>query len=320
LVTHAHIHGLLAVHKPTGMVSKDISRWLVRRLGKLKLGHVGTLDPAASGVLPVLLGRATRLQDYLLDMPKTYEFDIRFGSETDTLDLDGQVIRETAWEHITEAQLRTAIGAFIGDIVQTPPIYSAIKYKGKPLYDYARSGAEAASSVPLEALKRSVSVSRFDLLGLSPGQGSFRVTCSKGTYVRTLAKDLAEKVGSCGTLIRLVRTKSSGVEIGAAHGLEAIEQQLDNFESLVTPLDQIDIGLPRWRSSRPGLTAKLRDGQQVVMEIQEYVSCCLDPEDGLVGGWVRPILLLNEQGEAFGVGSVRSQESGRIAIVMKRGL
>ena len=120
------------------MVSKDISRWLVRRLGKLKLGHVGTLDPAASGVLPVLLGRATRLQDYLLDMPKTYEFDIRFGSETDTLDLDGQVIRETAWEHITEAQLRTAIGAFIGDIVQTPPIYSAIKYKGKPLYAFAK--------------------------------------------------------------------------------------------------------------------------------------------------------------------------------------
>lgn len=320
LVTHAHINGLLAVHKPTGMVSKDISRWLVRRLGKLKIGHVGTLDPAASGVLPVLLGRATKLQDYLLEMPKTYEFDIRFGSETDTLDLDGQVVRETPWEHITAAQLSASITDFVGDIVQTPPIYSAIKYQGRPLYDYARAGAEAAGKVPLEALKRTVSVSRFELLGFSPGLGTFQVTCSKGTYVRTLAKDLAEKVGSCGTLARLVRTKSSGVDIGAAHGLEAIEQRLDTFGSLVTPMERIEIGLRRWRSSRSGLTAMLRSGQQVVLEVTEYLGGCLDPEEGSPEGWGRPLYLLNEHGDPFGIGTVRSQESGRIAIVMKKGL
>ena len=314
------LNGLLAVDKPAGVVSKDVSRWLVKRLGKLRLGHVGTLDPGASGVLPILLGRATRLQDYLLELPKSYDFDVTFGKETDTLDLDGQVVREAPSEHVTRAGLEEAIKRFIGDIEQTPPIYSAVKYKGKPLYDYARGGAEP-DAVPLESLKRRVRVTRFELLDFRPGFGSFRVTCSKGTYVRSLAKDVAETVGSCGTLSRLVRTSAAGVDLSRSHGLERIEGQLDDVASLVVPVEEIDLGLAKWRSPGALVTARLRGGQQAVVDPSEYLEGVGPGGDGsLPGGWARPLLLLTEQGEAFGIGSVRRHESGRIVIVMKRGL
>src|SRR5690606_14945083 len=121
-------NGLLVVNKPEGMVSKDVSRWLEKRMGRMRLGHVGTLDPAASGVLPILLGRATRLQDYLLDLPKSYEFDIAFGTETDTLDREGTVVQTAAFDHVTEDLLRQAMAKFVGDIEQLPPLYSAVKY------------------------------------------------------------------------------------------------------------------------------------------------------------------------------------------------
>jgi tRNA pseudouridine55 synthase len=110
------VDGLLPIHKPQGMVSKDVSRWLVKRFGRLKLGHVGTLDPAASGVLPILIGRATRLQDYLLDLDKSYEFDMTLGFETDSLDLDGSKVREAAWEHVTSDALVAAARELLGDI------------------------------------------------------------------------------------------------------------------------------------------------------------------------------------------------------------
>jgi tRNA pseudouridine55 synthase len=328
--SHPDLNGLLPVNKPAGVVSKDVSRWLVKRLGRLKLGHVGTLDPAASGVLPILLGRATRLQDYLLELPKTYEFDITFGTETDTLDLDGQVTRETPWEHVTEAALAEAIKAFIGDFEQTPPLYSAVKYKGKPLYDYARGkDQDAASAVPLDSLKRKVTVSRFELTAFRPGVGSFRLTCSKGTYVRSLVKDVAEKVGSCGTLTRLVRTRAAGVEISRSLDLEALESRLEDVSSLVVPVEGLDLGVLKWRAPRGPVAERLRGGQTVVLTPAEYlegVDGGAGPNDrstsdrSLPPGWAKPVLLLNEEGEAFGIGSVRRQESGRIVIVMKRGL
>jgi tRNA pseudouridine55 synthase len=314
------VSGLLAVDKPTGLVSKDVSRWLVKRLGRLHIGHVGTLDPAASGVLPILLGRATRLQDHLLNLPKTYEFDITFGSETDTLDRDGTVRREAPWDHITEGGLVAAMKTFLGDIEQTPPMYSAVKYKGKPLYDYARSNQDEA--VPLEALKRKVRVSDFDLLSYGKGVGSFRLTCSKGTYVRSLVKDVSEKVGSCGTLTRLVRTQAAGVRLGDAYSLETIEARLDTVRELVVPMEQIELDVPRWRASRPEVTARLATGQQAVIDLAEYEGgvTASPGTDASVTGWARSVFLIKDSGEALGLGAVRRVESGRVAVVMKRGL
>jgi len=311
--------GLLPIDKPAGMISKDVSRWLVKRAGKLKLGHVGTLDPGASGVLPLLIGKATRLQDLLLDLPKTYEFDVKLGSETDTLDQDGQVVREAPWEHVTEEALRTAVARFIGEVEQTPPIYSAVKYKGKPLYEYARGGAEA--DVPLEGLKRKVFVSTFELLTFAPGRASFRATCSRGTYVRTLVKDVADAVGSCGTLTRLVRTQAAGIHIENAIGLDALEKSLPNLGGALIPMESIDLGMPRWQAQGNGWMERLSGGQQIAVEPAEYLDGLKsETERDLPAAWSRNVLLLGREGRAFGFGNVRRNESGRVVISMKRGL
>lgn len=144
-----NLHGILPIAKPRGIVSKDISRWLVKRLGKVKIGHVGTLDPMAEGVLPILLGSATRFQDHLLDNSKTYEFDVQFGFQTDTLDSDGQVTNRTTSVPDAAHQVAQALPSFVGKISQIPPIYSAIKYNGKPLYNYARQGTKKLSPLPI---------------------------------------------------------------------------------------------------------------------------------------------------------------------------
>ncbi len=310
------MHGLLVVNKPAGMISKDVSRWLVKRIGKVKLGHVGTLDPGASGVLPLLLGRATRLQDYLLELPKSYEFDVEFGRETDTLDNDGQNVKELPWEHVTEDSLRESIKAFVGELEQTPPLYSAVKYKGRPLYDYAR--AQEGDDLPLEAMKRIVTVSRFDFLTFGGKTASFRVTCSKGTYVRTLVKDLAEKVGTCGTLTRLVRTRAAGCELQAAHDLEALEAKLNSLDDLVVPVERIDLGMPRWCAVQKPAADKLRSGQTIQLEFAEFSE---GADEGLTPvGWSKPVVLLDETKKAYGIGTVRRLESGRVLVTMKRGL
>lgn len=318
----AQLSGLLPVNKPPGLISKDVSRWLVKRLGRVKLGHVGTLDPAASGVLPMLFGPATRLQDFLLDLPKTYEFDLTLGRETDTLDLDGATVREAPFKHVTAAALQEATSAFLGEIEQIPPLYSAIKYRGKPLYDYARGQSGAGSPVPLESLKRKVCVTRFELLDFRPGIGSFRVTCSKGTYIRTLVKDVAERVGSCGTLTRLVRTRAAGVGLDGAVDLPRIEEALDHVASLVLPIESLELGLQKWRCQGQGVRSKLVGGQQVAIGLEDYLSGVetAGRDQALPSGWAETALLLDECGKAFGIGAIRQQEKGRIVIAMKRGL
>lgn len=316
----AHVDGLLAVHKPTQMISKDVSRWLTQRVGRVKLGHVGTLDPAASGVLPILFGKATRLQDYLLDMAKSYEFDVEFGYETTTLDAEGERVKEASFAHVTREAVETAVKAFIGEIEQTPPLYSAVKFKGRPLYDYARGGQ--GDAIQLEDLRRKVTVTTFELLTFGDGKASFRVDCSKGTYVRTLVKDVAEKVGTCGTLTRLVRTRAAGVELAATLTLETIEAALasgpEALASLVVPMPAIDLGIPRWQTDRKAVVERLRGGQQVQVELAEFHEGA--PLGIQVPGWGLPMVLCGEDGAAFGIGAVRRHESGRVLVNMKRGL
>jgi len=313
------IDGLLAVNKPAGMVSKDVSRWLMRRIGKVKLGHVGTLDPAAAGVLPVLLGRATRLQDFLLEMPKSYEFDVAFGIETDTLDQDGQIVAESEWDHISAPALERAIKSFLGEIEQVPPIYSAVKYQGKPLYDYVRgkgkSGA-AASVVPLAELKRRVTVTNFEMLRFKPGSGTFRITCSKGTYVRSLVRDLAYAVDSCATLTRLVRTQAAGIAIEDSLSPESIDADLTKFSDLVVPISKIKLNLSVWRCSTPTLGGRLKNGQKLVLDHNQFEESLDVNKDSARDA----VLLVDEGGIAFGVGCVRRHESGSVELVMKRGL
>lgn len=206
--------GLLLVDKPGGMTSHDVVDVVRRRLGTRKVGHAGTLDPMATGLLVLGVGRATRLLRFLGDLPKTYEGTARLGVETTTLDADGQVTRERAVT-ATEAQVRIAMASLVGDSLQSPPAYSAVKVGGRKLYEAARRG-EA-----LEAAPRPIHVLEFELLASRGADVEFRVTCSAGTYVRVLLADVGAALESGAHLTRLRRTS-----IGALDVVEAVEPAL----------------------------------------------------------------------------------------------
>lgn len=318
--------GMLAVYKPKGMISKDVSRWIERRIGRQKLGHVGTLDPLAEGVLCLLFGSATRLQDHLLDMPKSYEFDMKLGMETDSLDLDGNIIKETDASKITREDIAGVLDRFRGSIKQVPPAYSAVKYKGKPLYEYARK--DKASEVPVGDLERSVTIESLELTGFEAGIATLKTRCSKGTYVRSLMRDIAHAAGTVATLGRLIRTEASGCDLGDCVTLETLEAAItegpDAFERLVLPPENLALGLPVWQSVSHDCQTRLRNGQKVSVDAATWLANFKHSGVPDYSGESRmmpvELLLLDEHGHAFGLGESRMGEGGRFLITMKRGL
>jgi tRNA pseudouridine55 synthase len=202
--------GLLLVDKPGGVTSHDVVDVVRRRLGTRKVGHAGTLDPMATGLLLVGVGRATRLLRFLGDLPKTYEGTVRLGIETSTLDADGDVVRESPVDVDAEA-VRAAMAALVGESLQRPPAYSAVKVGGRKLYEAVRAGIE------LEAEPRSIRVDAFELLSFASPDAAFRVTCSSGTYVRVLAADVGAAL-SCGAHLAALRRTAIG-PFGAADAI-----------------------------------------------------------------------------------------------------
>jgi tRNA pseudouridine55 synthase len=194
--------GLLLADKPGGWTSHDVVAALRRRLPKgVKVGHAGTLDPRATGLLILLVGRATREAGALLGLPKSYEGSIRFGVETDTGDLDGRVLREKALPpSLGEEAVREAFSKHRGEIELPIPSYSAVKHKGRPLYAYAREGLEAPRFTRVSRIET------FDLLSFDPPEASFRMSCSSGTYVRSAAESVGRLLGCGATLSALRRT------------------------------------------------------------------------------------------------------------------
>jgi tRNA pseudouridine55 synthase len=190
---------LLLVDKPGGMTSHDVVDAVRRAFGIRRVGHAGTLDPMATGLLVIGVGRATRLLRFLGDLPKTYEGTLRLGVETETLDADGAVTGERSVT-ATENDVRRAMASLVGDSMQRPPAYSAVKIGGRKLYEAARKGEH------LEALPRPIRVDAFDLLAIRGDDVDFRVTCSAGTYVRVLAADVGVSLGCGAHLSRLRRT------------------------------------------------------------------------------------------------------------------
>ena len=193
--------GLLNVYKPAGPTSHDLVAWVRRGTGVKKVGHGGTLDPAATGVLVLCLGPATRLSEYLLGSPKTYVARVHFGIETNTYDAEGEIVTRDP-RPVTREQVETALAAFCGEIPQVPPLYSAIKRGGRKLYELARAG-EAVELAP-----RPVTIHRLELLGWEPPVATLEVVCSAGTYIRSLAHDLGRAVGVGAHLAALERTAS----------------------------------------------------------------------------------------------------------------
>jgi tRNA pseudouridine55 synthase len=191
--------GLVLVDKPGGMTSHDVVDAVRRALGTRKVGHAGTLDPMATGLLLVGVGRATRLLRFFGDLPKTYEGTARLGVRTDTLDADGAVVA-TAPVDVSRADLERTFAGLLGESEQQPPAYSAVKVGGRKLYEAARAGE------PLEAPPRTIRVDAFQVLGLDGSDVEFRVTCSGGTYVRVLLADVGDALGCGAHLTRLRRT------------------------------------------------------------------------------------------------------------------
>ena len=212
------INGFVVIDKPAGITSHDVVSRVRRILGTRKVGHTGTLDPFATGVLPVAVLDGTKAIPFLDEGVKCYEALLQLGVVTDTLDMTGKLLGESDWSSVSGQQLLDAFDRFTGPILQTPPMYSAIKQGGQPLYKLARLGLE------VERAARPVEIHSIELLSFTPPFVSIRVTCSRGTYVRTLADDIGAVIGCGAALKELRRTASGPFEISAAHTLEDLER------------------------------------------------------------------------------------------------
>jgi tRNA pseudouridine55 synthase len=211
------IDAVLVIDKPLGLTSFDVVRRVRRACGLRRIGHGGTLDPAASGVLPVCLGEATKLAQFLLDADKEYDFTVCFGVETDTDDAAGTVTARHDAGAVNEAAVRRALESFRGAISQVPPSYSALKRAGRPLYDYARAGEV------VEVAPRAVTVHALELTSFAgPGAVTMTMRCSKGTYVRALARDLGRALGVGAHVTALRRTRSGPFSLADALPLDEV--------------------------------------------------------------------------------------------------
>ncbi len=203
LVTPSALDGALLVDKPSGWTSHDVVDKLRRHLGIKKVGHCGTLDPMATGLLIILLGKGTKLSDQLMSSDKVYAGQVRFGETTSTYDAEGEMVASLPVPPITLDSLNESARAFVGDLMQTPPMVSAVKVKGVPLYRLARQGLE------VERDARLVHVYNFRFSAYTEPVGDFRLACTKGTYVRSIAHDLGEALG-CGAHLAALRRLDSG--------------------------------------------------------------------------------------------------------------
>lgn len=232
------VHGILLLDKPAGMSSNQAVqrvRWLFQAR---KAGHTGTLDPFATGLLPICLGEASKTAAFMLDADKTYEARARLGVATDTGDIEGTAVREAPVPDLDAAAIDAALAGFLGSQAQVPPMYSALKHRGQPLYKLAREGKQ------VEREPRRVTIHALERLAWNPPDLAFRVRCSKGTYVRTLAEDIAAALGSCAHLRELRRT-ASGAFSGGMVTLAELEDKAaaGAAETLLLPPEA---GLLHW--------------------------------------------------------------------------
>lgn len=250
-------NGILPVDKPAGWTSFDVLAKLRGALGTRKLGHAGTLDPMATGVLAVFIGKATSAADRQLDHDKTYEATLRLGIRTDTGDVTGTVL-ESAPVTVGEEDLRAVLPRFVGELMQLPPMYSAVKINGQPLYKAARKGQT------VERTPRPITVYSIDYLGSpAPGDYTLRVSCSKGTYIRVLAEDIGAALGVPATLAALRRTRAGVFDIGQCHTLPEILAAAESGalarDGWVLPIETVFAPLPAL-TVNAGVKARLFNG------------------------------------------------------------
>ena len=228
------VNGIINVYKESGFTSHDVVAKMRGIFGQKKIGHTGTLDPDAQGVLPVCLGKATKVCDLLTDKDKVYKATMLLGIQTDTLDISGKVCNK-AVVNVTEQQVRDVISTFVGTIEQVPPMYSALKVNGKKLYELAREGKT------IERKARKVSIYDITIDEICLPEVVMTVSCSKGTYIRSLCDDIGTKLGCYGCMKDLLRTKVACFDIGDAYKISEIEKLK---ESIVLPVDMLFENIP----------------------------------------------------------------------------
>ncbi len=227
------VSGILNLCKPLGCTSFDMVKRIRRLSGEKKVGHGGTLDPLASGVLPICLGRATRVSEFLADSSKSYRAVMKFGEATDTYDAEGTVTEENDASHLTLEKVEESLGPFRGIILQEPPMYSALKHEGKRLYELAREG------ITIERPKRETAVHKLQILTWEPPYATIYVDCGRGTYVRSLAHDIGQALGVGAHLTELVRLRSGPFDISESVTPEEFEEAVEasNWRDIMFPMD-----------------------------------------------------------------------------------
>ncbi|MBI1697835.1 tRNA pseudouridine synthase B [Lactobacillus crispatus] len=292
------LNGILVIDKDKGMTSADVVYHLRRVLNIRKIGHAGTLDPEVTGVLPIAIGQATKLIEMMHTRPKEYIGTGLFGYSTDSYDATGTVLKEKKLiQPFSGAEIQENMNKFVGEIVQVPPIYSAVKVNGKHLYEYAREEIE------VERPQRKVEVKQYDLtkepvFDINTGQESFdfKIKCSKGTYVRSLVNDLGEKLDCPATMTYLRRTASSGFDITQAVKLKEIEENPKKATELIQPIDaffkeytQVDLTEEKWLKVKNGAGISLEtNAKKVALRYNKKVKAIYEKK----GELYRPSLML----------------------------
>lgn len=259
-------NGILLLDKPQGLSSNTALQRVRRAFGRVKAGHTGSLDPLATGMLPICLGEATKVAGYLLEGDKEYLFTAHFGARRSTGDLEGEVVEQCPVPPDLRSALESVMPVFRGTISQIPPMYSALKRGGEPLYRLARQGIE------VEREARQVTIHQLELLDVTGDSACLRVRCSKGTYVRTLAEDLARALGSCAHLTALRRTAVAPFPVGAMATLDEVEQHPEDMRLLAADAALQHLAEVRLEEAQ---AIRLRQGQVIG-------GLAAPPEAGLV--------------------------------------
>jgi tRNA pseudouridine55 synthase len=261
--------GIVNINKPIGLTSHDVVNRVRRMTGQRKVGHAGTLDPAATGVLLLCLGRATRVVEHLTASDKTYRARIRLGISTDTYDVEGEITSQSATHGVTRPQVERELGSWVGSLEQIPPMYSAVKHNGTPLYRLARRGQTVARRA------RKVQIWAAKLLEWAPPELEVEVRCSKGTYIRSLAHDLGQHLGCGAHLVGLTRMASGDFRVEQAVSLEELEQACaeNNVARLLQPLDSALQAFPAITVDQP-TARKITLGQRVQLSAAPGARMC----------------------------------------------
>ena len=269
--------GIINIYKEADYTSHDVIARMRGILKTRKLGHTGTLDPDAVGVLPVCIGRATKACDMLTDRSKVYEAVLRLGVTTDTEDMSGQVLTENPVD-VTEEQVREAVAHFVGDYEQIPPMYSAIKVEGRKLYELAREGKV------IERKPRPVTIFELDIIKIELPLIYLRVSCSKGTYIRSLCRDIGEKLGCGGCMEHLTRTRVGEFVIENAITLSQLEDLMreERVEEYIKPVDRLFLEYPKVKVGNKSEHALLTNGNPLAAR-----KLKIDDKYRVDGQWLR---------------------------------